>query len=239
MDVTPDGRTYCERYSVMDYPHVGIVDPRTGRLLWKKEGWTQEHPLTAMAFAEYAMDFCSRHSFDKPPQAPRSGTSTSPRAADSGERKRPFMTEQEQLQAAMAASLKKDSDDDDDVVVMEPGDDTAEVVGEDSKQAAKRKEASVFEQLLEVEVGDEPTGNAARVQLRMSDGKRAVRKFGNASTVRQIYAFVAQSNAEAIQQGKEFTLMAGFPPKDIFDQIDSTVESCQLDGGTINVRWKD
>ena len=46
-----------------------------------------------------------------------------------------------------------------------------------------------------------------------------------------------QSNDEA-KSGKEFVLMAGFPPKDLISDIDSTVESCKLQGQAINVRWK-
>ena len=51
MDTTAEGRTYVERYQVADFPHVAILDPRTGRLIWRKEGWTQVNPLTAMDFA--------------------------------------------------------------------------------------------------------------------------------------------------------------------------------------------
>jgi hypothetical protein len=46
-----------------------------------------------------------------------------------------------------------------------------------------------------------------------------------------------QSNEEA-KGGKEFVLMAGFPPKDLITDIDNTIESCQLSGQAITVRWK-
>lgn len=54
-DTAPDGQTYAERYGVTGYPHLAIIDPRTGRLVWRKEGWTQEHPMTPEHFAEMAM----------------------------------------------------------------------------------------------------------------------------------------------------------------------------------------
>merc|ERR1719245_1810529 len=59
MDTSPDGNTYALRYNVQAYPHVAILDPRTGRLMWRKEGWTQVNPMTAEMFAEVAADFCS------------------------------------------------------------------------------------------------------------------------------------------------------------------------------------
>jgi hypothetical protein len=50
MDESTDGRTYAERYGVTAYPHIAIIDPRTGRLMWKKEGWTQVNPMTPETF---------------------------------------------------------------------------------------------------------------------------------------------------------------------------------------------
>jgi hypothetical protein len=54
MSNTNDGQTYITRYKVQGYPHLAILDPRTGSLLWKKEGWTQVDPLTAEQFVEIA-----------------------------------------------------------------------------------------------------------------------------------------------------------------------------------------
>jgi len=54
MNDTGDGATYMQRYSVDAFPHVAIIDPRTGRLMWKKEGWTQVDPMTSEQFAQIA-----------------------------------------------------------------------------------------------------------------------------------------------------------------------------------------
>jgi hypothetical protein len=209
MDISQEGTVYAERYKVYDFPHIGIIDPRTRRLLWKKEGWTQVNPLTAVQFAEFAMDFCSRHSFDKPPQAPRpSGGS----AATGRPSKRPMheMSEEEQLQAAMRESLKEsggaaaaasmDDDDEDDVeYVMEDGGDDDVQILEDSKPQAEEAKPpapaaapSMLAQLLSLDLGDEPA-NGARIQFRMPDGKKNIRKFDTSKNVRLVYAFVAVS----------------------------------------------
>ena len=97
-------------------------------------------------------------------------------------------------------------------------------------------EASLMDQLAGVELGDEPA-DGARIQLRMPDGKRKVRRFDKSGAVKYIYAFVAQSDDDA-KGGKEFVLMAGHPPKDLLESIDSTVEDCKLSGQAIMVRWK-
>lgn len=207
MDISPEGSVYAQRYKVYDYPHIGIIDPRTRRLMWKKEGWTQEKPLTAEQFAEITMDFCSRHSFEKPPQAPR------PNSAAARPSKRPMheMSEDEQLQAAMRASLQGNNDDDG-YCIMEDDDDDVQIIGtktedgemklapspaaetEDSKPAAA---PSIFQQLLSMDVGDEPE-KGARIQFRLPDGKRTVHKFNPSQNVRLVYAFVAVSGVRGI-----------------------------------------
>lgn len=268
MDDSSEGRTYSERYKVFDYPHIAIIDPRTGRSLWKKEGWTQEKPFMAEQFSEMAMDFCSRHSFDKPPLGPTkkpaaasgsaSGSASRPGSGPAnghGERKRPFMSEQEQLQAAMAASLKPgdapddgtenidvDPDADADEYEMEDGDDEVECLGNRDEMVTtetvqEEKPPSFAETLLAITVGDEPEAGA-RIQLRMPDATRLVRKFDKSDPVKTIYAFIAQHNDQA-KEGKEFMLMAGFPPKNLEGDIDSTIDSCGLNGQAVSVRWKD
>ena len=148
-----------------------------------------------------AMDFCSRHSFDKEPQAPRQ-SSVSDANNNNGERKRPFMSEQEQIQAAMEASLKADAiassiaenGNDDVEYEMEADDDDDEIECLGTEEEMKQViEPSFIEQLLEMTVPDEPSGDGARVQIRMPDGKRLVRKFDKTDKVQLIYAYVAVS----------------------------------------------
>jgi hypothetical protein len=49
---------------------------------------------------------------------------------------------------------------------------------------------------------------------------------------------VQQSNEEA-RGGREFVLMAGFPPKDLITDIDNTIAACSLSGEAIAIRWKE
>jgi hypothetical protein len=50
--------------------------------------------------------------------------------------------------------------------------------------------------------------------------------------------YIQQQSNEEAKGGKEFSLMAGFPPKDLLESVENTVESCGLDGQAITVRWK-
>mmetsp|Transcript_4319 Transcript_4319/g.9809 ORF Transcript_4319/g.9809 Transcript_4319/m.9809 type:complete len:281 (+) Transcript_4319:1257-2099(+) len=255
----------------------------------KKEGWTQQNPLTAEQFAECAMDFCSRHSFDRPPQAPRPPGAARGSSGSSGglPAKRPMheMSEEEQLQAAMRASLEEgdnnsgnnnenkndnhnhnenakeyeddyeyeidmddDDDDDDEVVIVDASgkklqdqdadaDSKPKAVEIETKaEAAPAPPISMLEGLVCFDLGEEPA-KGARIQFRMPDGKRKIRKFDPSQSVKHVYAFVAQSNPEC-KDGKEFTLQAGFPPKDLIGDIENSIQACSLAGEAITVRWK-
>mmetsp|Transcript_5639 Transcript_5639/g.8390 ORF Transcript_5639/g.8390 Transcript_5639/m.8390 type:complete len:357 (-) Transcript_5639:257-1327(-) len=105
--------------------------------------------------------------------------------------------------------------------------------------AAKEEEKPSFQdEIIAMEVGEEPKEKAARIMIRMPDGKRLVRKFNLDDTVKMIYAFVAQSNEDA-KNGKEFELKAGFPPKNLLGSIDESIASTGLAGDNITVRWKE
>jgi hypothetical protein len=274
MSNSAEGQTYVTRYKVTGYPHLAILDPRTGSLLWRKEGWTQVNPLTAEQFVEIASDFCSRHSFDKLPTAARhaytngiplggggdGGGGGDARAGNAHKRPIHELTEEEQLEAAIRASMGETDDnshdgDDGDVEVidsMEGGDDARKprakgndgATNNDAFEAEEQQSTSAFErEILSMEVGDEPTGGGggddvvARVQIRMPDGKRLVRRFLANSPVKLIYAFVAQSNEEA-KAGRGFELKAKFPPQDLLANVEDGIKSCGLDGEAINVIWK-
>ena len=212
MDSTPEGRTYSERYQVHDYPHISIIDPRTGRLMWRKEGWTQQNALTADTFAEIAMDFCSRNSFDRPPQAPRPPVNASTSAAISSTpaKRMHEMSEEEQLQAAMQASMTEAgttaSSSNTDILYVddsfENNDDSAVQIIDDSKpkasvatQDVQTTMVSLNDELQAYTLPNEPSGgdDVSRIQFRMVDSKRVLRKFSSSDPVRAIYAFVAVS----------------------------------------------
>lgn len=178
------------------------------------------------------------------------------------------MSEEEQLEAAIRASMADaeggvggvgsgSSDDEDSVIYAEgggddddDGDDDNVLDAENQKRPAAAADlateedeglSDTFEQrLLDQDIGEEPTsgGDIARVQIRMPDGKRLVRKFRGEDSVRVIYAFVAQESSDAVRQGKQLELKAGFPPRDLLDRIDESISSCGLAGEAITARCK-
>ena len=157
--------------------------------MWSKEGWTLENPVTAETFAEMAMDFCSRFSLDRPPEIPRTTTS----APSSGKRPAAALSEADQLQAALRASMAEsgnnEEEEDDNFGEFEYEDDVEEVEETKKPPPQAEKKKSLAEELQTFTVPEEPS-NGARMQVRLPDGKRLVRKFNLSDSVRTVYAFI-------------------------------------------------
>jgi len=257
MDISHDGYTYVQHYKVETFPHVSIIDPRTGRLMWKKEGWTQANPMTSSMFAEIAADFCSRYSFDDPPVAPRNSTQDITQSNSSNDdlmtMNKPIedMTEEQQFQHAIRASIENENTKVDNVMRK----DNDNILRNDNNKDIKCLHTSIeiskdksipylrstFEyDISSMTVGNEPLGliGVAKIMIRMPDGKRLVRKFMEKDSVRIIYAFVAQSY-KTTQSGKSFELKTGFPPRNLISDVDNTIQNLGLSGETIIFRWKD
>lgn len=259
-----EGQTYVQRYRVNGYPHLGIVDPRTGTLLWRKEGWTQVNPMTAEQFVEIASDFCSGHSFDRMPVPARhsynggggaaayGGAANAISSSSSGPgQKRPLgeMSEEEQLQAAIRASMGDVDDGGDDMSQDDVGDEAkpaADPGGESKsggppseKQEEEEEKSDPFSaEILALPVPDEPASDAARIQIRLPDGKRVVRKFPKGSRVKEVYAFVAQNTSDEARAGRPFEMKAKFPPVDLVKFAEDTVGETGLDGEAVQAFWK-
>mmetsp|Transcript_26346 Transcript_26346/g.25202 ORF Transcript_26346/g.25202 Transcript_26346/m.25202 type:complete len:459 (+) Transcript_26346:9-1385(+) len=57
-DVSIEGRSFCERYAVQMFPHICILDPRTGAVLW-----TYTKKLEKTLFTEQLLDFLGSHPY--------------------------------------------------------------------------------------------------------------------------------------------------------------------------------
>lgn len=113
------------------------------------------------------------------------------------------MTEEEMLQMAVAASLEQSA--------APPASDRAYVLDDEPAQG---------------------TPGACRIQFRMPDGTRVVRRFMESDCVGSVYAFVA---GKCSKQSVE--LRAGFPPKDLSSQKVSTLLEAKLAGEMIHGRY--
>ena len=116
------------------------------------------------------------------------------------------MTEDEMMQFAMAASLEQQT--------------APSTMGE-----------SAFEYELTEEPPEGAPG-AVKIQFRLPDGTRAMRRFESSDLVGSIYAFVASKCPK-----ERIELRAGFPPTDISSQRDTSIAESKLAGEMIHGRY--
>lgn len=116
------------------------------------------------------------------------------------------LSEQEQLEEAIrisqgynASTANKDSDmtGDDDTNVKKPSSSSSPKEEKEKEEtAATSSQVNPFhEEILGIEIGEEPSEGGARVLIRLPDGSRVKRKFKEDDSVKVIYAFVAVSQS--------------------------------------------
>lgn len=249
MDSSYDGRTYVQHYKVEAFPHVSIIDPRTGMLMWKKEGWTQTSPMTQSMFAEIATDFCSRYSLDKPPVLPHNLNQDTTQCFlndnDLMATIKPIgdMTEEQQPQYPVRKGI--DSENINKKKLVKESNNKIKIISPDPGVILSRSKfipcsPSVFEHdISSINVGSEPTGldGVAKILIRMPNGQRLVRRFMENDIVKNIYAFVAQTFL-TLKSGKSFELKIGFPPRNLISDVENTILNLRLSGETIIFCWK-
>lgn len=102
------------------------------------------------------------------------------------------------------------------------------------------------DELREVEVPPEPPAgakNSVRLQVRLPDGRRVVRRFLATDSVRVVYAYARQEqqqstgNNNGAAGSRRIELRYGFPPKDMTGIQNQTIGEAKLAGESIQGRY--
>jgi hypothetical protein len=243
----PRGNQYIQYYfplkdSDAAYPHIAIVDPRTGEQVKVWSGPPVPNPTD---FLMQLVEFLDRYSLDvtkKNPVAKRKPEK--PKSVDVDR-----LTEEEMLDLALQNSLAnsgatgpKEHDPDD--LTKSFGDVSKgkgkEVDGTvDSEatngHASASSTVSPFSQIISSNphTEPEPGPNVTRIQFRHSNG-RIVRRFRVDDTVRRIYEWLKAEPLEG-KEGVVFDLKG--MGRDLIDYLDETIEDAGLQNGTVMVEF--
>ena len=243
----PRGNQYIQYYfplkdSDAAYPHIAIVDPRTGEQVKVWSGPPVPNPTD---FLMQLVEFLDRYSLDvtkKNPVAKRK--SEKPKSVDVDR-----LTEEEMLDLALQNSLAnsratgpKEND----------PDDLTKSFGDVSKGKGKEVDGTVdpeptnghastsstwspFSQILSnnPHTEPEPGPDVTRIQFRHSNG-RVVRRFRFDDTVRRIYEWLKAEPLEG-KAGVVFDLKG--MGMDLIDYLDETIEDAGLKNGTVMVEF--
>ena len=228
-----------------NYPHVAVVDPRTGE---QTKLWSRKMP-TPSEFLMQLHEFLDRYSLEshaRNPVAKRKSETKKEKSLDE-------MTEEEQLEHAMQASMAQnaqlkppDAEDPDDLT-RSVGDLRAPPAVEDESKAdamsiyengATSREVTAFSQIPSDRPHEEPPApgpGITRIQIRHPAG-RVVRRFAESDPVQRIYEFLKAEPLEG-KEGTEFELVS--MGKNLMDWRDKRIDDAGLKNGTVMVEFVD
>lgn len=233
----PRGQDYVNYYFSLSkdsdaaYPHIAIVDPRTGEQVKTWSGSPGPKP------AEFLMElheFLDRYSLSFEKKNP---VQTKRKEAKRDVSK---MSEEEQLELAMQASMANGAasdhkDEDPDALTKAQGkapmksESTMDI---DEPPAAKAKPETPFSRISSTNPQEEPTDpkTTARIQFRHSGG-RVVRRFLTDDPVCRIYEWLKAAPLDGKEGAFELVSMG----KNLIDSLDKTIGEMCLNGGTVMV----
>lgn len=206
---SPNGEMFANLYPFTDYPHISIIDPWTGE---RMKMWSTNPEVHK--FIEQVVDFMARFSVDKDSQ--------NPMVRHTQRLDINSVSEEKQVDMAMKQSLGEatTADDTDDVVIIDDDEPPA-------KQPATY--AEMIDTLQAVENVQPDQG--IRIQIRSGlDGRRIVRKFDPADTVRTVFQYTKFAFADSLA-GRPFTLT--MQRQNLWDSVDESIAQAGLKNASI------
>ena len=230
------------------YPHIAIVDPRTGEQV---KVWSRETPK-APDFLMQVHEFLDRYSLNNNARNPVA--KRKPEAKK--EKDIHQMSEDEQLQAAMQASLHTQGRESRPVKIDDPDDLTrsvSDLTGSGKGKAAlSNKDGGVMSISEDVDqasgslsspfpsissdrphVEPAPGPGVTRIQFRHSAG-RVIRRFVVSDPVLRIYEWLKAEPLEG-KEGVAFELIA--VGKNLMEIAEDTIEQAGLKNGTVMIEF--
>lgn len=221
------------------YPHIAIVDPRTGEQV---KVWSGPPILEAVEFHAQLHEFLDRYSLNVNAKNP-----VAKRKSESTKKDVNRMTEEEMLEMALQNSLengKGPKDDDPDALTKSTenikGKGKAEEVAPEPEPEASSSNPA-FAAISAHAPHTEPTVTdpkvTTRIQFRGPSGRPIVRRFNLADPVRRVYEWIKSDAPWEGKQGAEFDL--SFMGKNLIEHLDETVEAAGLKGASVMVEFLD
>lgn len=245
----PRGQQYVNYYfhardSSDAYPHIAIVDPRTGEQV---KVWSGPPIPEPVEFHAQLHEFLDRYSLNVNAKNP-----VAKRKAEGKSRDMSRLTEEEQLEMALQNSLengKGPQDDDPDALTKSfdniKGKAPAQSVAEPEVEAAPAEEEAnglsnpVFAAISSHAPHTEPTVTdpkiTTRIQFRGPSGRPIVRRFNLSDPVRRIYEWIKSGHPWEGKEGAEFDL--AFMGKNLLDHLDLSIEEVGLKSASVMVEF--
>ncbi|CAG8620391.1 15160_t:CDS:10 [Funneliformis mosseae] len=217
---SPDGQQYINFYPIENYPHIAIIDPRTGERV--KVWSTQTEPTE---FLIGVTDFLERYSLTDPMKP----TSTPKKALSE-------MSEEEQLRAAMEESLNYNNKNVEvqtskQIDFESESDDDMEIEDVIEVDSIPEEHVSTFDTIQPVEREEAQGPTSAMIKFRLADGQTIIRRFEKLDPVRYLFEFIKATVPNLKNQ--QFELVCH--RNNLINHVDETVEAAGLSNSLVNV----
>jgi hypothetical protein len=239
----PRGSSYMQyyfansRFDQSAYPHIAIVDPRTGEQV---KTWSGSPAPIPSDFLMQLYEFLDRYSLNEDAKNP-----VAKRKPDRKELAIERMTEEQMLEMALQNSLANESgggpahEDPDELtksITLDKGKGKASDSESDVTPTNGEVSTSPFAAIPSDRPHTEPANDPAsttRIQFRYSGG-RVVRRFSLQDPVQRIYEWL---KAEPIpdKDGQEFDIM--LMGKNLINSLDATIEEAGLKNASVNLEF--
>ncbi|KAK3938766.1 UBX domain-containing protein 5 [Diplogelasinospora grovesii] len=225
-----------------NYPHVSIIDPRTGEQV---KVWSGIPFPSALDFHAQLVEFLDRYSLAANSKNPVVKTKRPERVVDVDR-----MTEEEMLQMAMQNSLETNGTtskpnvvDPDELTKLEDVKgkaraDSDEDVEMSATAGSSAAQESAFARIPSDRPHTEPANNPAtttRIQFRHPTG-RVIRRFNLDDPVSRIYEWLKAEPLEG-KEGLEFELKVVPQGHDLIVDLDKTISEVGLKQGTVMIEF--
>uniref|UniRef100_A0AAV1V8I3 UBX domain-containing protein n=1 Tax=Peronospora matthiolae TaxID=2874970 RepID=A0AAV1V8I3_9STRA len=209
------GKKFCSLYQIdrNSLPIVVIIDPRTGEIRHRLSD-----SLKPQDMIEKLSDFCCMETRDESLAEEKKEIHTTIMDA----------SEDDQLAAAIAASMEgnNDASDEDEMEQVE------DVIDQEEKYGTETAQESVVTLTPEPDAGAPGT---TRVQIRVPDGSRLTRRFVKTDPLAMVWSFVKDQVPEARERA--FELRTAFPPSVVAYNDTLSIQDGKLENASLMVKW--
>ncbi|RIA92850.1 thioredoxin-like protein [Glomus cerebriforme] len=211
---SPDGRQYINYYPIDNYPHIAIIDPRTGE---RVRVWNTQ--LAPTEFIISVTDFLERYSLTEPNKTPKKNPT----------RSIVEMSEEEQIRTALKKSLEGEQSKE--KLTFESDNDEIEDTEEEEDDSMTDEPISTFDSIKPVEREEAQGPTSAMIKFRLADGQTIIRRFEKLNPVRYLFEFIKATVPNLKSQ--EFELVCH--RNNLINQVDQTIEEAGLSNSLVNV----
>ncbi|RHZ55463.1 hypothetical protein Glove_415g38 [Diversispora epigaea] len=202
---SPNGRQYINFYPIDNYPHIAIIDPRTGERL---KVWSSQ--ISPTDFLMAVTDFLERYSLNEQMKQSPSRNIFEPT---------PNILEEPDAISSSSSPLDYNE--------------TQKIMIEDEEDITKssKSSGSVFDSIRPVERDPVQGPDTTVVKFRLADGKTTLRRFGKSDPVRHLFEFIKSSVPEAEKQPFELVYYSD----NLIEKVNMSIEEAGLSNAVVNM----